>query len=120
MLHLNIRPRRGFTFHPHSSLERSKTAPSLQVILSQKPKPIENNGKWVWWVYKISQITYRQGADNNLQSMDYPQSFSKIIGTPAFFKQYATHPPPLFQINVGFRIRIELHIKSEKLGANIE
>ncbi len=21
------------------------------VVLNQQPKPIENNGKWVWWVY---------------------------------------------------------------------
>ena len=54
------------------------------------------------------------------------QSFSKVAGTPvvlyhnsidtSFFKQYASPPPPPSPINVGFRNRIELRIKSEKIG----
>jgi hypothetical protein len=58
--------------------------------------------------------------------MDFRQSFSKPAGTPvvlnhksiyiSFFKQYFSPPPPPSPINVGFRIRIELRIKSEKIG----
>ncbi len=38
----------------------------------------------------------------------------------SFFEQYASLPPPPSPINVGFQIRIELRIKSEKQRANIE
>ena len=58
--------------------------------------------------------------------MHFRQSFSKPAGTPvvlnhnsiytSFFKQYFSPPPPPSPINVGFRIRIELRIKSEKIG----
>ena len=59
--------------------------------------------------------------------MHFRQSFSKPAATPvvlnhnsvdtSFFKQYASPPPS--PINVGFQIRIELSIKSEKIGCQL-
>ena len=33
------------------------------VVLSQKPKPFENNGKWVWWLYSV----YKKKATFEIQ-----------------------------------------------------
>ena len=32
-----------------------------QEVLSKIPKPIENNRKWVWWVYKYTKLEKAAG-----------------------------------------------------------
>ncbi len=63
VLHLNVRTGPDFKFSAPLTLEKSKTAPSFEmVVLSQKPKPFENNGQWVWWAYIYS----RKGTEEKM------------------------------------------------------
>ena len=54
-----------------------------QEVLSKIPKPIENNRKWVWWVYKDSKV-YKADTDSKVYKRFERRFFSLFVRGRAY------------------------------------
>ena len=74
-----------------------------QEVLSKIPKPIENNRKWVWWVYNL----YLDPSQTLYQTFPSSHSFRSILDFTLDFSIFT-----LVQIHLRLSIFVQIDLSS--------